>query len=271
MIGKPEARIHQNSFEKTNSLQFHFLEKIFHFFIQLGIILFSGGSLLVCLLPGYEILREFSENDFVRENEYQYFIFIGFALWLATFYSCLFVWEVIVIRLIYLGQSMEGTYSMTGPHIYQFLLNYIISKLFDMVSFPCSGTPFVVWMFRCMGTKIGGGTFLFRARATEFGLIEIGEDCLLHGAIFEGHSFRNKKLRRKLVKLENKCHMQFGSSLHCGTMMGNESTLFAGSEPFIGTQLQERGYYFGVPAEIYGVKKEEEIQEARLSMKIQDP
>lgn len=233
-----------------------------HFFLQIFLIFFVGSSIVGCLLPGYEIMKQFSLNQFVRENAYEYFLFIGVGIWLITFHACLFLWQVIVMRVIHFGQHLEGTFSMTSPQMYQFLINYVLSKYFNMTSFPSSGTPFVVWMFRLMGAKVGAGTFIFRCDPIETFLIEIGKDCILaDDSHFSAHSFRNKKLRRSFIKVGDRCVIQGLSTLRCGTTMEDDSTLLAGSEPFIGTRILENSYYFGLPAEKYGMKEPENIKE----------
>ena len=141
------------------------------------------------------------------------------------------VWDIFIWK----NDIREYTYSY---FINQHLTNIIL------------GTPFIAYLFRAMGAKVGKRFICDSAEFAEFDLMTIGDDvcinaeCLIQTHLYEDRIF---KLSRLLIK--DGCNLGAASMVLYDTVMNENASLGSLSVLMKGEDLPKNTYWQGVPAQ----------------------
>ncbi|MGM9454234.1 Pls/PosA family non-ribosomal peptide synthetase [Legionella bozemanae] len=112
------------------------------------------------------------------------------------------------------------------------------------------GTPFALWVHRCLGTKAGKRVFTDSAEFSEFDLITIGDDvCINAETIIQTHLYEDRIFKVSHVTIGSGCNVGVGSIVLYNTLMENNSSLGSLSLLMKGECLPENTHWAGIPAQ----------------------
>lgn len=112
------------------------------------------------------------------------------------------------------------------------------------------GTPFALWLHRCLGTKVGKRVFTDSAEFSEFDLISIGDDvCINADTIIQTHLYEDRIFKVSHVTINSGCTVGVGSIVLYNTLMEEGSTLGSLSLLMKGECLPAHTQWAGIPAQ----------------------
>jgi non-ribosomal peptide synthetase-like protein len=112
------------------------------------------------------------------------------------------------------------------------------------------GTPFAMWLHRCLGTKVGKRVFTDTAEFSEFDLISIGDDvCINSETILQTHLYEDRIFKVSNITINNGCNIGVGSIVLYNTLMEENSSLGNLSLLMKGECLPSNTQWAGIPAQ----------------------
>lgn len=112
------------------------------------------------------------------------------------------------------------------------------------------GTPFALWIHRCLGTKAGKRVFTDTAEFSEFDLISIGDDvCINAETIIQTHLYEDRIFKVSNVTINSGCNVGVGSIVLYNTLMEENATLGSLSLLMKGERLPQNTEWAGIPAQ----------------------
>ncbi|RUR09444.1 amino acid adenylation domain-containing protein [Legionella sp. km772] len=112
------------------------------------------------------------------------------------------------------------------------------------------GTPFAMWLHRCLGTKVGKRVFTDSAEFSEFDLITIGDDvCINAETILQTHLYEDRIFKVSQVTINKGANIGVGSIILYNTLMEENSTLGSLSLLMKGERLPANTQWAGIPAQ----------------------
>lgn len=112
------------------------------------------------------------------------------------------------------------------------------------------GTPFALWLHRCLGTKVGKRVFTDSAEFSEFDLISIGDDvCINAETILQTHLYEDRIFKVAHVAIESGCTIGVGSVILYNTLMEKHAMLGNLSLLMKGECLPANTQWSGIPAQ----------------------
>ncbi|MCP8939068.1 amino acid adenylation domain-containing protein [Alsobacter sp. SYSU M60028] len=88
------------------------------------------------------------------------------------------------------------------------------------------GTPFLPWILRLYGTKIGKGVWMDLTDLTEFDCVEIGDFCTLNmGACLQTHLYEDRVMKVGRVHVERGVHVGWDTTVLYDTHVGEFAQL----------------------------------------------
>ncbi len=112
------------------------------------------------------------------------------------------------------------------------------------------GTPFAMWLHRCLGTKVGKRVFTDSAEFSEFDLISIGDDvCINAETILQTHLYEDRIFKVSHVTINRGVNIGVGSIILYNTLMEENSTLGSLSLLMKGECLPANTQWAGIPAQ----------------------
>lgn len=112
------------------------------------------------------------------------------------------------------------------------------------------GTPFALWIHRCLGTKAGKRIYTDSAEFSEFDLITIGDDvCINAETIIQTHLYEDRIFKVSHVTINSGCNVGVGSIILYNTLMEKNATLGSLSLLMKGERLPENTQWSGIPAQ----------------------
>lgn len=123
---------------------------------------------------------------------------------------------------------------------------YINPHLTDLVM----GTPFVAWLYRAMGAKIGKRTWIESEGFAEFDLIHIGNDvCINRDSLIQTHLYEDRIFKLDNLYIKDGCNVGVSSMVLYNTVMEPNSTLGSFSLLMKGESLPAGTRWEGSPAQ----------------------
>ncbi|CAM4468321.1 MAG: D-alanine--D-alanyl carrier protein ligase [Legionella sp.] len=156
------------------------------------------------------------------------------------------------LKWVLLGKLKPLTKPIWDPFIWK---NDVIEYSYNYYTNPhltnkVLGTPFALWIHRCLGTKAGKRVFTDSAEFSEFDLITIGDDvCINAETIIQTHLYEDRIFKVSTVTINSGCNVGTGSIVLYNTVMEDNSTLGSLSLLMKGECLPENTQWAGIPAQ----------------------
>lgn len=111
------------------------------------------------------------------------------------------------------------------------------------------GTPFIAWVLRALGMKVGRRCYIDSTWFTEFDLVEIGDEAALNeNANLQTHLFEDRIIKMGRVRVGPRCSVGAMSTVLYDTEMAAESWLGDLSLIMKGESLPPGTRWHGIPA-----------------------
>ncbi|WP_454785649.1 Pls/PosA family non-ribosomal peptide synthetase [Legionella sp. WA2024007413] len=168
------------------------------------------------------------------------------------FITVCLVGVLVGLKWIMLGKLKPLTKPIWDPFIWK---NDVIEYSYNYYTNPhwtnkVLGTPFALWVHRCLGTKAGKRVFTDSAEFSEFDLITIGDDvCINAETIIQTHLYEDRIFKVSNVTIGSGCNVGVGSIVLYNTLMENNSSLGSLSLLMKGERLPENTHWAGIPAQ----------------------
>lgn len=159
---------------------------------------------------------------------------------------------LVILKWGMLGKLKPLTKPLWDPFIWkndiiEYAYNYFINPHFTE---RVLGTPFALWVHRCLGTKVGKRVFTDTAQFAEFDLISIGDDvCLNAQAIIQTHLYEDRIFKASNVTIHSGCNVGVSSIVLYNTLMEENATLGSLSLLMKSERLPENTHWAGIPAQ----------------------
>lgn len=182
------------------------------------------------------------------------------------FFTVCLVGVLVGLKWVLLGKLKPLTKPIWDPFIWkndviEYSYNYYINPHFTN---KVLGTPFALWVHRCLGTKAGKRVFTDSAEFSEFDLITIGDDvCINAETILQTHLYEDRIFKVSNVTIGSGCNIGTGSIVLYNTLMEENADLGSLSLLMKGERLPENTQWAGIPAQstLLGVSYQKVPQE----------
>jgi non-ribosomal peptide synthetase-like protein len=185
--------------------------------------------------------------------------YIELAQWLAlvplmyVVGGVLAILTTVLLKWLVVGRYRAGNHPLWSTFVPRSELvtgvyeNLAVMFLLDLLR----GTPFIVWVLRAFGAKIGRRCYVDTTWFTEFDLVEIGDEAVLNeNANLQTHLFHDRVMTTGVVRIGNRCVIGSSSvvlhdaSIEDGATLGELSLVMKGEQLPAGTHWQ------GTPARL---------------------
>jgi non-ribosomal peptide synthetase-like protein len=124
----------------------------------------------------------------------------------------------------------------------------LYESLITSIGGPLLGTPFMPWLLRRMGCKVGKWTFIETELFSEFDLVEIGNYAALNaGAVAQNHLFEDRIMKSSHLRIGNECSVGNMSVVLYDTELADGAYVGPLSLVMKGESLPERSRWLGIP------------------------
>ncbi|MCX5787882.1 MAG: hypothetical protein NTX64_05145 [Elusimicrobia bacterium] len=111
------------------------------------------------------------------------------------------------------------------------------------------GTPFIAWVLRSLGVKVGRRCYIDTTWFSEFDLVEIGDEAELNeDANIQTHLFEDRVMKSGRVRIGRRAVVGSMSTMLYDTELGDGSSLGALSLQMKGERLEPATRWHGIPA-----------------------
>ncbi|WP_454782738.1 Pls/PosA family non-ribosomal peptide synthetase [Legionella sp. WA2022007384] len=185
-------------------------------------------------------------------SEYSWFVTALVLPPVEMFITVCLVGVLVGLKWIMLGKLKPLTKPIWDPFIWK---NDVIEYSYNYYTNPhwtnkVLGTPFALWVHRCLGTKAGKRVFTDSAEFSEFDLITIGDDvCINAETIIQTHLYEDRIFKVSNVTIGSGCNVGVGSIVLYNTLMEENSSLGSLSLLMKGERLPENTHWAGIPAQ----------------------
>lgn len=168
------------------------------------------------------------------------------------FFTVCLVGVLVGLKWLMLGKLKPLTKPIWDPFIWK---NDVIEYTYNYYTNPhftnkVLGTPFALWVHRCLGTKAGKRVFTDSAEFSEFDLITIGDDvCINAETIIQTHLYEDRIFKVSNVTINSGCNVGIGSIVLYNTVMEENSALGSLSLLMKGECLPANTNWAGIPAQ----------------------
>lgn len=131
--------------------------------------------------------------------------------------------------------------------IVEYSYNYYINPRYTN---KVVGTPFALWLHRCLGTKVGKRVFTDSVEFAEFDLISLGDDVCInaHGTL-QTHLYEDRIFKVSHVSIGKGANIGVAATILYNTLMEENSSLGNLSLLMKGECLPENTRWAGIPAQ----------------------
>lgn len=163
---------------------------------------------------------------------------------------------IILMKWVMLGRikaSATPTWNMFiwKNDVREYLYSYFINQ---HLTYMILGTPFVAFLFRAMGAKIGKRFFTASAEFAEFDLIAIGDEvCINAETLIQTHLYEDRIFKLSNLVIKSGCNIGDASMILYDTVMEKNATLGSLSLLMKGERLPANTRWEGIPAQSVSV------------------
>jgi non-ribosomal peptide synthetase-like protein len=112
------------------------------------------------------------------------------------------------------------------------------------------GTPFLPWIMRLFGTKLGHGVYMDMTDITEFDCVSIGNFCALNPlSALQTHLYEDRVMKVGRVKIGNGVTIGAGSTVLYDTIVADYARLGPLTLVMKGEEIPAHSQWVGAPAE----------------------
>ena len=173
------------------------------------------------------------------------FYYIGIVS-IPSFLFCL------ILKWVFIGKYKEEQYPMWTWKVWR---TEAITSIFEALATPLlltnlEGTPFLPFLFRLMGVKVGKRVWLNTADITEFDMVTLGDDCAFN--TYSGpqtHLFEDRVMKIGKVDIGARSSIGAGSVVLYNTKIEHNCKVGALSLVMKGEHLLNNTNWFGIPIE----------------------
>ncbi len=113
------------------------------------------------------------------------------------------------------------------------------------------GTPFLPWILRLFGAKIGKGVYMDMTDITEFDCVTVGDFCALNsGCALQTHLYEDRVMKVGRVKLGRGVTVGSGATVLYDTKVGDFARLGPWTLVMKGEEIPANSEWTGAPAEV---------------------
>ncbi len=178
---------------------------------------------------------------------------------------------LIIINKILPGSKWEGVRKVDDWRNISFFLSEASLILAEHLFLPLiRGTPLLSLFYRGMGAKIGKGTIIASMRVNDWGILNIGENCIIGGdCVLNGHSGERGNIIRKQIHIGDRVTIGQYATILPGVILEDDVVVGANSLVPKNTTLQSGRTYGGVPVVELVTKQDTTIKERSDTLKNQ--
>jgi non-ribosomal peptide synthetase-like protein len=167
--------------------------------------------------------------------------------------GCGFVAVLVTVaaKWLLVGRYRPGEKPLWSTFVWR---NELLNALHEHLAEPflvgaLTGTPFICWYFRLLGTRIGRRVYMETTDFSEFDLAEIGDEAALNSdCTIQTHLFEDRVMKMSGIRVGAHCHVGAGSLVLYDTCMEAGSSLDDLSLLMKGETLPANTHWQGSPA-----------------------
>lgn len=158
----------------------------------------------------------------------------------------------IAAKWVLVGRYTPGQKPLWSTFVWR---NELLNALHEHLAEPflvgtLTGTPFIAWYFRLLGTRVGRRTFIETTDFSEFDLAYIGDEASLNAdCTIQTHLFEDRVMKMSRVQVGPRCSVGTGSLVLYDTLMQEGSRLDSLSLLMKGEILPAGTAWQGIPSQ----------------------
>jgi non-ribosomal peptide synthetase-like protein len=172
-----------------------------------------------------------------------YLPLIGIGILFCTLLS------VIMVKNILIGVYKPVIKPLWSPYVW---INEVVNGVYESVAAPILtpllGTPFLAYILRLFGVKVGKNVFIETALFGEFDLVEIGDFAALNvDVIVQNHLFEDRIFKSSYLKIGKDCSVGNMAVILYDTEMQEGSSISSLSLLMKGETIPSHSQWEGIP------------------------
>ena len=138
-----------------------------------------------------------------------------------------FIVAVISCKWLFMGRFRPEVKPLWCQYVWW---NEVVNGLWETVATPfvspMLGTPFVNWVLRGIGIRVGKRVYMGTLLFSEFDLVSIGDDtCLNSGVVVQTHLFEDRIMKSSTIEIGNRCSVSNLGTIIYDTKMEDNARL----------------------------------------------
>jgi len=161
-----------------------------------------------------------------------------------------------LFKIVLIGKYTPCNKPLWSVYVWkdEFINSLCESMVYPLFVSLFTGTPFIAWFFRLMGTKIGKRVYMATTEITEFDLVTVGDNVSLNQTcVLQTHLFEDRVMKMSYLKIEDNCIVGTLSVVLYDTLMEEGSYIDALSLVMKGESIPGKTKWAGSPAQFVKV------------------
>ena len=191
-------------------------------------------------------------HDLLTSDDNFFMIFLQFPFYYIGIVSIPSFLFCLLIKWVLIGKYREEQYPMWTWKVWR---TEAVTSIFEALATPflltnLQGTPFLPFLFRLMGVKVGKRVWMNTADITEFDMVTLGDDCAFN--TYSGpqtHLFEDRVMKIGKVDIGERSSIGAGSVVLYNTEIENNCKVGPLSLVMKGEHLLKNTNWFGIPIE----------------------
>ena len=191
-------------------------------------------------------------HDLLTSDDNYFMIALQFPFYYLLMVSIPSFLFCLIIKWVFIGKYKEEQYPMWTWKVWR---TEAVTSIFEALATPyllanLEGTPFLPFLFKLMGVKVGKRVWMNTADITEFDMVTLRDDCAFN--TFSGpqtHLFEDRVMKIGKVDIGERASIGAGSVVLYNTKIENNCKVGPLSLVMKGEHLLNNTNWFGIPIE----------------------
>ena len=212
--------------------------------IKIAIFPFCGWASLLLFIFLRSILYPLGESSSGVAYVFVIWAINSLAILLTTLSLMI---SCILAKWLLVGRYTAGQHPMYSTFIWRVEWVYEFEMFFARVAFIFQGTPYIIWMLRAYGMRIGRNVFFYNNFPAEFDLISIGDGATISRSVMQTHLYEDRMFKTGPIVIGPGVAVDHGIVLY-NSEMAEGSSLAPVSLVMRGERIEPFQRHFGLPS-----------------------
>jgi len=216
--------------------------------IKIAIVPFCGWASILLLMLLHSLIQAVSYplRDSLSGVAY------ASVIWASYTYAVLLTTLSLIVvciaaKWLLVGRYTAGQHPMYSSFIWRLEWVFEFEAVLKRVTNVLHGSPYIVWIMRALGMRIGRNVFMYQVYVGEYDLISIGDGAVLSRSVLQTHLYEDRMFKMGPISLGSDVALDHGIVLY-DSVMAEGSSLAPHSLVMRGERIEPYQRHFGLPS-----------------------